>query len=54
MPRKEIECEECGFFGYISYKEEDCTFINITFCPVCGFDLTDDEKISKDFYSEFE
>lgn len=42
MPRKQINCEECGFFGTLSFKDDDCTFTAITYCPICGFDLSED------------
>lgn len=53
MPRKKIDCEECGFFGTLSYQDEDCTFSSITHCPICGFDLS--EGVSEeDFDTEFD
>jgi len=53
MPRKKISCSECGFFGTLSYKDEECTFSAVTWCPCCGFDLSEDVS-EEDFDCEFD
>ena len=44
MAVKKIECEDCGFSGKVTYIEEKLTFSEISFCPVCSHDITEDYK----------
>lgn len=53
MSRKQISCEECGFFGTLSYKDEECTFINVVYCPICSYDISEDVT-EDDFDCEYD
>lgn len=39
-----FECPECGAFGKIILKSDDHEKSSIACCPVCGADITEDEK----------
>lgn len=41
---KLFECVECAAFGKIILKSTDHEKSSIVCCPVCGADITEDEK----------
>jgi len=41
--KKKIDCENCGFFGKLAFKDEQFVFADITMCPVCGGDISEPE-----------
>lgn len=40
---KKIDCENCGFLGKLTFNDEEFVFSDITICPVCGGDVSEDE-----------
>lgn len=51
MARRLIECDTCNFEGSLSYKDGIFGRADISFCPACGGDISEeynDEEIEDD------
>lgn len=48
MGYQKIECDNCGFYGKLTFKEEDCSFSVIAFCPVCSGEIENEENEDED------
>lgn len=44
MATRKIECDSCDFIGTLRYNEDEFLKNDISFCPVCGSDITEDEE----------
>lgn len=44
MTAKVFECSTCDSFGKITVKNEELQLSDITYCPVCGGDISTDEE----------
>lgn len=55
MAKRTIECESCGFEGTLSYKEGMFGKADISFCPACSGDISEEYNVSDDeLDSDFE
>ena len=48
MTKRKIDCESCGFNGSLTYKDGDFTKADISYCPACGGDISEDYNVSDD------
>ena len=48
MARRIIECESCGFEGTLNYKEGMFGKADISYCPACGGDVSEEYNVSDD------
>lgn len=46
MATRKIDCESCGFNGKLSYREGDFTKADISYCPACGGDISEEYNVS--------
>lgn len=42
MATRVIECDSCDFTGKLIYTEGDFTKADISYCPACGGDITEE------------
>ena len=47
MQRKKFECASCDAYGTISY-DLDSEFYDVTVCPFCGADISEDSESDED------
>ena len=43
---RKIDCESCGFVGKLTYKEGDFAKSDISYCPACGGDISEEYNTS--------
>lgn len=48
MTRRAIECESCAFEGTLSYKDGVFGKADISYCPACGGDISEEYNLSDD------
>jgi transcription elongation factor Elf1 len=46
---RQFSCEECNADGKISLKNDIHEYEEIVYCPVCGYDIKDDEDDEDSF-----
>ena len=45
---KLFDCSQCGAFGKIILKQEDCVKADIVYCPACSADISIEEESYED------
>jgi hypothetical protein len=48
MIKKKIDCENCGFLGKLTFRDDQFVFSDIIICPVCGGDISEPEPEDED------
>ena len=48
MTKRIIDCESCGFLGTLSYKEGMFGKADISFCPACSGDISEEYNVSEE------
>jgi DNA-directed RNA polymerase subunit RPC12/RpoP len=43
-----IECADCSFEGSLTYTEGDFGPSDISYCPACGSDISEDYNVAED------
>ena len=46
--KRNIDCDACGFTGILSYKQGDFNPSDISYCPACGGDVSEEYNLSED------
>ena len=54
MATRSIECDACDFVGKLSYKEGLFGKADISFCPACGSDISEEYNVSDEELEEDE
>ena len=54
MVKKTIDCENCGFLGKLTFKNDMFEWADVIICPVCGADVSEDEPEDEDEAEEEE
>ena len=43
-----IQCDECDFEGRLTDREGDFSPSDISYCPACGADITEEYNVAED------
>lgn len=54
MTKRIINCDSCGFEGSLNYKEAMFGAADITYCPACGGDISEEYNVSHDDDYEYD
>ena len=46
--KRVIECSSCGFEGTLVYSDEAFSPSDVSYCPVCGGDISEEYNIADD------
>ena len=44
--KRTIECDSCGFEGTLTYKEGLFGKADVSYCPTCGGDISEEYNVS--------